>query len=140
MSKSARWTCLAIVGLACAGALAPAAPPAPEPTVESLLAEQLKTCEEAIRQFDSMIQAGRTQPENALFDIWMQRWVRTIQTSGMSKAGRIAALESVLTVAKRHEDWVEQFVKGGQASTSSTLDARFGRLDVELALAREKAK
>lgn len=141
MTKHSRMTSLAIVALACTAALAPAPAPDAGSTSSSRVDDEVKVCEQAITELTT---AARNtlliKPDDPRFAIWAHRWVSAIRASDRKKADKIAALDKAVQTAKRHEAWADQWVKTGQAPNSAVLDARFQRLEAELALAHEKGQ
>lgn len=140
MSKSARRISLAIACLACAGSLAPA-PPASDTGASRSAAGELKLCTEALTQLDIAIYNVPTlRPDDRRVGLWEERFLDVMNHSGMNQAEQIKLLEVFAARAKGYEAMAAKYFETGQGLERAVLDARFRRLEFEIALARAKAR
>jgi hypothetical protein len=112
--------------------------PTEELKIKELQKERLNTLREIVRLMNERFNSGvATQQESAqsvrmMYDAELELCV--------SDKDRVAVLEKQLAEAKLLEKNADQLARTGQLSTSSNMLAKADRLQVEIALARAKAK
>jgi hypothetical protein len=141
MPRSARRMSLLIVCLALAGSLGPDAPPKPDQSVDSYVDQEIAVCEEGMELLElAVLNAPTVRPDDLRFATWQERYIRAIGLSRMNKQAKIRALERLVERATVHERLAIQYHKAGQGLKGGVLDARYLRLDAEMALARTRSR